>query len=87
MAQGLPEKAAKPIMVGKQVIYHATEFRNIATSSIQKGSSLLRGQIESDSEELLGGLLKIGHASYPTKSRFRLLPNLGNLKKVPVVSG
>jgi hypothetical protein len=36
---------------------------------------------------LLGGLLKIGHASYPTKSRFRLLPNLGNLKKVPVVSG
>jgi hypothetical protein len=61
MAQGVPEKAAKTIIVGKKVIYHATEFRDIAASSIQKGSSLLRWQIENDSEELLGGLLKIGH--------------------------
>src|ERR1700733_4502242 len=87
MAQGLPEKAAKPLMVGKEVIYHAAEFRNIATSSIQKGNSLLRWQIESDSEEFLGGLLKIGHSSYPVNSPVRLLLDFGSVTKVPVVSG
>jgi hypothetical protein len=70
MAQGLSEKAAQTIMVGKKVIYQATEFRDLAASSIQKGSSLLRGQIDNDSEELFGGLLKIGHALYPTSAGF-----------------
>jgi hypothetical protein len=70
MAQGLPEKAAKTIIVGKQVIYHPTEFRDIAASSIQKGSSLLRWQIENDSEDLLGGLLKISHVFYTISDGF-----------------
>jgi hypothetical protein len=65
MAQGLLEKAAKTIIVGKEVIYHSTEFGHIAASAIQKSSSLLRWQIKNDSEELIGGLLKIGHAFYP----------------------
>jgi hypothetical protein len=71
MAHRLPEKAAKAIIVGKKVIDQPAEFRGIATVLIQKSSSLLRWQIENDSEELLGGLLKIGHAFYPTSDGFR----------------
>jgi iron uptake system EfeUOB component EfeO/EfeM len=70
MAQGLLEEAAKTIIVGKEVIHHSTEFRDIAASSIQKSSSLLRWQIENDSEELLRGLLKIGHAFDPASDGF-----------------
>jgi len=70
MAQGLIEKAAKTSIVGKKVIYHATEFRDTAASSVEKGGSLLRWQIENGSEELLGGLLEIGHAFYPTSDGF-----------------
>ena len=58
-------------MVGKQIIYQPAEFRSIAASLIQKGSSLLSWQIENGSEEFLGGLLKIGHAFYPTGGGFQ----------------